>query len=263
VCRSIRSTGAGAIGAGAVFDVESGRSVELAIGQALIEQIWTFGAENDLLTFTLQPRRRPGKKGGEEGDNGRRGMGSGDMGIETGGGVGKEEEVEDVEEETVSGGMTTPSFSCTPAKTPVLASAGSDRSITMNDITSIPSLASLASLASLTSLKSMEHSESSDSNQSLHGVLHGVDDTTNTMMVRGGGGGGAGGGSGGGGSGGGDIGMAAGTAVMACNVAGDTTRLADSDALVNSIFNTREGFLHLCKAHHYQFDQLRRAKHST
>jgi hypothetical protein len=40
--------------------------------------------------------------------------------------------------------------------------------------------------------------------------------------------------------------------------------MIDPDQAVESpFFNTRQLFLNLCQGNHYQFDQLRRAKHSS
>ena len=41
------------------------------------------------------------------------------------------------------------------------------------------------------------------------------------------------------------------------------TRTGIFEGNIRSVFDTRDGFLRLCREQHYQFDQLRRAKHST
>ena len=41
------------------------------------------------------------------------------------------------------------------------------------------------------------------------------------------------------------------------------TRVDPDDVIENEICDTRQSFLNVCQANHFQFDQLRRAKHST
>ena len=40
-------------------------------------------------------------------------------------------------------------------------------------------------------------------------------------------------------------------------------RIDPDDVIENEICDTRQSVLNVCQAHHFQFDQLRRAKHST